>query len=158
MARWPLCYFRPSAFFMPSFVSCVHGRPSIASLVGEVGEIEVEPHVPRQWPGLSPGLTLPPLPSPAITEGSGDVREGLLDPNIRGGHYGGMVSPSAVSLADHRDYTRPIGALVNNGGGHAGSLLAERNLHALLYTSVSVGDFVKCYPRRQSMNSERSTP
>ncbi|EIN08764.1 hypothetical protein PUNSTDRAFT_133945 [Punctularia strigosozonata HHB-11173 SS5] len=91
-----------------------HGRPSIASLAGEVGEIEVEPHVPRQWPGLSPGLTLPPLPSPAITEGSGDVREGLLDPNIRGGHYGGMVSPSAVSLADHRDYTRPIGALVNN--------------------------------------------
>jgi hypothetical protein len=88
------------------------GRPSIASLAGEVGDVEVEPYVPqRHWPGLSPGLTLPPLPSPAITEGSGDAREGLLDPNIGDTGDTGMISPSVVSLADHRDYTRPIGAV-----------------------------------------------
>jgi hypothetical protein len=65
------------------------------------------------WPGLSPGLTLPPLPSPDVQE-SVYSPDGLLHPELgsRLGH--GQVanqSTAAISLGDHEDYSRPIGAV-----------------------------------------------
>jgi hypothetical protein len=65
------------------------------------------------WPGLSPGLTLPPLPSPDVAE-SLYAPEGLLDPGLVSRLSPGQVanqSTAAISLGDHEDYTRPIGAV-----------------------------------------------
>jgi hypothetical protein len=55
------------------------------------------------WPGSGP-LTLPPPPSPVVMTDSLPVPDGLLDPRLE----------SLASLADHEDYSRPIGGVVNN--------------------------------------------
>jgi hypothetical protein len=65
------------------------------------------------WPGLSPGLTLPPLPSPEVAE-SLYTPDGLLDPTLASRLGPGQVanqSTAAISLGDHEDYTRPFGAV-----------------------------------------------
>ncbi|TFK33954.1 hypothetical protein BDQ12DRAFT_669777 [Crucibulum laeve] len=61
---------------------------------------------------LWPPATLPPLPSPALTQSS-VVAEGLLDPQL-GRALSQDEQASMTSLRDNVDYTRPIHGLVNN--------------------------------------------
>jgi hypothetical protein len=62
----------------------------------------------RLWPNVGQ-LTLPPLPSPAISERSeGDIAEGLLDPQLPWRLERARFDSSG-SLRDHEDYSRPIG-------------------------------------------------
>lgn len=65
---------------------------------------------------LWPRLTLPPVPSPAVSDDSHDIAsEGLLDPRLPW-RLGQTRADSTTSLRDHEDYSRPIGALfVHNG-------------------------------------------
>ncbi|KIM72300.1 hypothetical protein PILCRDRAFT_742859 [Piloderma croceum F 1598] len=65
---------------------------------------------------LWPRLTLPPVPSPAVSDDSHDLAsEGLLDPRLLW-RLGQTRADSTTSLRDHEDYSRPIGALfVHNG-------------------------------------------
>jgi hypothetical protein len=61
---------------------------------------------------LWPRLTLPPVPSPAVSDDSHDLAsEGLLDPRLPW-RLGQTRADSTTSLRDHEDYSRPIGALV----------------------------------------------
>ena len=65
----------------------------------------------RLWPTHGQ-LTLPPLPSPAVSEHSEDViTEGLLDPKLSRQLEQARFD-SSVSLRDHEDYSRPIGGIV----------------------------------------------
>lgn len=61
----------------------------------------------RSWQGE---LTLPPLPSPAVSEVNIAV-EGLLDPRLPWRLEQGRVD-STASLRDHEDYSRPLGEMV----------------------------------------------
>jgi hypothetical protein len=64
----------------------------------------------RVWPRL----TLPPAPSPAVSDDSHDLAsEGLLDPRLPW-RLGQTRADSTTSLRDHEDYSRPIGALVRH--------------------------------------------
>lgn len=63
---------------------------------------------------LWPRLTLPPVPSPAVSDDSHDLAsEGLLDPRLPW-RLGQTRADSTTSLRDHEDYSRPIGALVRS--------------------------------------------
>ena len=65
----------------------------------------------RLWPTLGQ-LTLPPLPSPAVSEYSeSDIAEGLLDPRLPWRLEQARFDSNA-SLRDHEDYSRPIGGTV----------------------------------------------
>ena len=65
----------------------------------------------RLWPTLGQ-LTLPPLPSPAVSEHSEEVvAEGLLDPRLPWRLEQARFDSNA-SLRDHEDYSRPIGGTV----------------------------------------------
>ncbi|KAI0075814.1 hypothetical protein K474DRAFT_1563868, partial [Panus rudis PR-1116 ss-1] len=78
---------------------------------GTIPEDGIPPGVPT-WPMFGP----PDMPSPVWTEHSSQhAPEGLLDPKL-GMRLGmaGMESSAAISLRDDVDYSRPIGALVNN--------------------------------------------
>jgi hypothetical protein len=94
-----------------------NARPTLAALAQrEMDEPEGAVNASWAWPGLSPGLTLPPLPSPTASqlEEPQYAPEGLLDPHLAsrlGSERAGMRSTAAISLRDHEDYSRPIGAV-----------------------------------------------
>lgn len=71
------------------------------------------------WPTLSQGLTLPPLPSPMEDERA-DTPEGLLDARRLGMGRDRNESSAAISLRDHEDYSRPIGAVSCSSSSVAG--------------------------------------
>ncbi|OBZ77959.1 hypothetical protein A0H81_02077 [Grifola frondosa] len=98
----------------PRAVACA-GKPPRPLLwaSGDIPEDEVHTGAPA-WSNLGPYLSVPDMPSPALTEGS-YVPEGLLDPRL-GLRLGskGMQSSGTISFKDDMDYSRPIGGLVNN--------------------------------------------
>jgi hypothetical protein len=92
----PSSLLRPQS---PGTSNFSHNRPTIVD--PENGE--------RLWPPL----TLPPGPSPAVSDDSHEVStpHGLLDPRLPW-RLGQTRADSTTSLRDHEDYSRPIGKLV----------------------------------------------
>ncbi|TFK47654.1 hypothetical protein OE88DRAFT_1738557 [Heliocybe sulcata] len=99
---------RPAATPLFSRVPTRIARPVHPGTIPDLATLVGEEQARAEWPRPNPSLTLPPLPSPAITDQS-SLREGLLR---LGGQ--GMYSSGALSFQDEVDYSRPIGGVINN--------------------------------------------
>ncbi|KAI0703195.1 hypothetical protein C8Q76DRAFT_578319, partial [Earliella scabrosa] len=115
------------AFVRRSSIVRPQSPTMLGALPGPAIQMRHEPTIPEgALPPTTPGLSRlgagvgwlhasPDMPSPALTEGSSThAPDGLLDPRLSLLGQHGMQSTGAISFQDDRDYSRPIGGLVNN--------------------------------------------